>query len=50
MFLSKIIYMGMWSLLAVLVVIVFLLFRTGHRIYHTRKAKRDGFKKQSPDH
>jgi len=36
--------MGIWSLTAVLVVIVFLLFRTGHRIYHTRKAKRRLFK------
>ncbi len=40
----------MWSLLAVLVVIVFLGFRTGHHIYHKRKAKRDAFKQQTPTH
>jgi hypothetical protein len=46
----KIIYMGMWSLLAVLVVVVYLLFRTGHKIYHTRKARRTGSNKQTPSH
>lgn len=41
--------MGMWSLLAFLVVVVFLLYG-GRRVYHKRKAKRDKFKTQSPDH
>ena len=42
--------MGMWSLLAVLVVVVFLLFRTGHHLYHKRKAKKNATTKQTPTH
>ena len=46
----KITYMGMWTLLAGLVVVVFLLFGAGHRVYHTRKAKRNGSMKQTSTH
>jgi hypothetical protein len=42
--------MGMWSLLALLVVVVFLLFRTGHQVYKKRKAKRNSALKQTPTH
>jgi hypothetical protein len=48
--LKSTIYMGIWSLTAVLVVIVFLLFRTGHHYYHVRKAKRASSTKQTPTH
>ncbi len=39
--------MGIWTILAVLVVVAFLI-KGGHHVYHKQKAKRDKFKQQKP--
>ncbi len=41
--------MGIWAILAVLVVVAFVI-KGGHYVYHTRKARKSGSAKQTPTH